>query len=469
VSKAVLAGIIAVAFTSVSATQAQDTLLSNRGVPIEGDPFLSGDILYPPLSYDGRYIAFQSNATYLAGTEIAAPGQVFVVDRERGLIQLVSITSDGEQANAPSTYPTISGDGRFVTFTSEASNLVDGDVDGTSDVFVTNVQTGDIELVSRSAVGEPAGGSSYGYFPSISSDGRFVVFNSDSSNLAGSDSNGTWDVFLFDRNTDIVSLISRSMEGSAGNGPSMHAVISGDASTIAFHSRSDNLVEGDTNNQPDVFLVNVASGEVSLVSKNSAGEVGNGGSERASISADGNRVAFSSDASNLVEGDTNNGEDVFVLDRTNTQLIRASLSPDGREFGPLQGPVESRPMRDSKSVMSGDGRFVAFRRQATSVGAMDDEAKVEIFVRDIDGNSTEVISTFPGGETMFGNAEHHAISFDGSVVSFTLVVTPEEAEVLGRQYHLMEPLLATPPENSRSLGFVVDRSSDTLKMIPALQ
>src|SRR5439155_1259062 len=156
------------------------------------------------LSADGRFVAFDSAATYLVAGDTNGESDVFVHDRQTGITERVSVASDGTQGNKANSYPALSADGRFVAFDSDATNLVAGDTNGTTDVFVHDRQTGTTERVSVASGGGTQGnGKSGGFFafPAPSADGRFVAFQSDATNLVAGDTNGTTDVFVHDRPT----------------------------------------------------------------------------------------------------------------------------------------------------------------------------------------------------------------------------------------------------------------------------
>ncbi len=143
---------------------AQDSLLQEIGTPILSTGLPNGDILYPPLSYDGRYIAFHSTATNLIGNDRNGVGDVFVLDRRANLIARIANVRAGGEPNGVSTYPSLSGNGEYLTFTSEASNLTEGDINERSDVFLADIRGQTLTLVSRKVDGTPATGVSYNYF-----------------------------------------------------------------------------------------------------------------------------------------------------------------------------------------------------------------------------------------------------------------------------------------------------------------
>jgi hypothetical protein len=285
----------------------------------------NGGSLYPSISADGRYVAFQSSATNLVPGDTNMSVDVFVRDRQNGTTERVSVDSTAAQANASSYAPSISADGNFVAFHSLATNLVTIDTNLSSDVFVRDRSGGTTSLVSLDSSGIQANGNSY--YPSISSDGRFVAFWSSASNLVPGDTNGVVDVFVRDRQTGTTQRVSVDSNGLQANGGSYYPSISSDGRYVAFWSIATNLVVADTNGVSDVFLRDRQVGTTERDSVTSAGVQGNDDSYSPAISADGRYVAFYSVATNLVPGDTNGVGDVFVRDRLGGAAFTSLCSP----------------------------------------------------------------------------------------------------------------------------------------------
>jgi Tol biopolymer transport system component len=223
------------------------------------------------------------------------------------------VRSNGDQADDETIGPSISADGRYVAFESYATNLVDDDTNGTSDIFVHDRQTGDTERVSVRSNGDEANEQSYA--ASISADGRYVAFFSEATDLVDDDNNGTPDVFVHDRQTGDTERVSVLSNGDEADGFSFNPSISADGRYVAFPSYATNLVDDDTNGDWDVFVHDRQTGTTERVSVHSNGDEANEHSYVASISADGRYVAFESDATNLVDDDGNGLQDVFVHDR----------------------------------------------------------------------------------------------------------------------------------------------------------
>ena len=289
----------------------------------------NGDSHYPSISADGRYVAFWSYATNLVSGDTNTAMDIFVRDRQSGTTERVSLDSSGVQGNRESLDPSISADGRYVAFRSYADNLVSGDANGVQDAFVRDRLSSTTERVSLDSLGTQGNGDSFE--PSISADGRYVAFQSFSTNLVSGDTNGQTDVFVRDRQSGTTERVSVDSVGTQGNGFSYWHSISADGRYVAFRSYADNLVSGDTNGQPDVFVHDRQNGTTERASVGSGGVQGNGISYFASISADGRYVAFASEASDLVSGDTNGQPDVFVRDRRNGTTERVSVDSVGAQ------------------------------------------------------------------------------------------------------------------------------------------
>lgn len=365
----------------------------------------SGPFAEPCISPDGRFVAFTSFASNLVPEDTNGTQDIFVFDRQTRTIERVSVSSSGEQGYSESTgSASISADGRFVAFDSTASNLVPGDNNGTTDVFVRDRQNGTTERVSISSSGKK--GNSYSVSPSIRADGRLVAFGSNSSNLVTGDTNGTQDIFVRDRQAGITERVSISSSGEQANDWSYAASISADGRYVAFTSYASNLVSGDSNGTRDVFVRDLQAGTTECVSVSSAGKQGNRYSESPSISADGRFVAFTSDASNLASDDSNGTQDVFVHDRQTGTTERVSVSSSSE-----QGNDGSF----SPSI-SWDGRFVGFSSDATNFvpgGIAED-----VFVHDRQTGSTERESVSSSGQSGNYFSFDPSISADGRYVAF---------------------------------------------------
>lgn len=326
---------------------------------------------------DGRYVAFTSVATNLVSGDTNSTADAFVHDRRTGETARVSITDMGQQASPPknpvensgSVAEAISPDGRYVVFRSDAPNLVAGTNRGFN-VFVRDRARGRTTRVSVTSAGRAGNGLSHS--GSISADGRYVVFESQASNLVRADTNRASDIFLHDRRTGRTSRLSVSSRTRQGNGASYSADISADGRYVTFESDASNLVPRDTNRTTDIFVRDRRTGRTSRVSVSTGNKQGNRLSEGAAISADGRYVAFASQASNLVAGDTNRNADIFVNDRLTHRTRRVSISSRGVQAKQSSGALSISP----------EGRYVAFASLASNLVASDRNKSMDVFVHD---------------------------------------------------------------------------------------
>jgi Tol biopolymer transport system component len=273
--------------------------LSWRGEQGDGDSGLFG----VAISADGRFVAFDSDATNLVPGGTDGRPQIFVRDRKLGTTEQASVSSRGAKAGTSSINPSISADGRFVAFEWNVTNPL-------NDVFVRDRKLGKTERVSVSSRGKRANGGSD--LPSISADGRFVAFESDATNLVPGDTNPLGDVFVHDRLRGTTERVSVGPGGVQADDGSVGPSISAHGRFVAFESDATNLVSGDSNGASDIFVRDRKLGKTERVSVSSRGRQGDGDSFVGAISADGRVVGFESEATDLVPGDTNGKQDVFV-------------------------------------------------------------------------------------------------------------------------------------------------------------
>jgi Tol biopolymer transport system component len=388
-------------------------------ISVNSDGYQGSQLSYwPAVSEDGQYVAFQSDAP-LDPPDDNQGSDVFVRDRLNGTTERVSVSSSGQQGNGGSWEPSISGDGRYVAFTSGARNFAPGSDYGGANVFVRDRLTGSTELVSANTSGTTDNSS--GGSPAISRDGRYVAFVSGASNLVANDNNGQPDVFVRDRVLGVTERVSVDSSGTEANGYShTMATISGDGSFVAFESDATNLVAGDTNGTRDIFLRTRQAGTTERVSVNSQGTQSDGASRWAALSANGRYVLFDSSATNLVASDTNAQYDVFVRDRAlgTTELV--SLSNEG-----LQGNEESC----CPSGISDNGQLISFLSLASNLVPNDNNFDctdlgatincMDVFVRDRLAGSTILASVSSGGVQANAHSVFTAMSADGHIVAFS--------------------------------------------------
>lgn len=361
----------------------------------------------PDISADGRFVAFDSAATNLVSDDNNARRDIFVHDRETGVTERVSVRSNGTQANGNSYAPAISDDGRIVVFHSFATNLVDGDSNNVADVFVHDRQTGVTSVASR-VIGGSANDISYD--ADVSADGRYVVFWSYASNLVGGDNNGHADVFRLDLAGLVMERVSVDSNEAQANGESRWPSISGDGQRVAFTSDASNLVGGDNNGYADIFVRDLSAGTTQRVSvPDGTSNNANGQSSESEIADNGAVVAFASLASNLVSDDTNGYQDIFIhnLGNGNTKLV--SIASNG---------VQANQPSEQPSI-SGDGVHVAFQTYADNLVSNDTNGDRDVFIRDRDRNVLSLVSKDSAGERANGSSKSPAVDGYGRYIAFS--------------------------------------------------
>jgi hypothetical protein len=326
------------------------------------------------VSVGGRFVAFTSSATNLVRKDTNQLDDIFVCDRQTGVVTRVSVSSLGQESDWTSSYPEISADGRFVVFSSGATNLVPNDTNARQDIFVHDRQTHTTTRVSVSSAGAQGNGNSW-QWAKISDDGRYVAFPSDATNLVPNDTNGWTDIFVHDRQTGTTRLVSVGPGGIQGDNYAQYDVaISGNGRFVAFNSYATNLVPNDTNNQSDLFVHDLLTGTTTRENVTAAGgQVGYGPYFGADMSFDGRFIAFVDHDSGLVPGDTNGFLDVYVRDRA-TGIIRCASRSATGAFGNGDSNWPS---------ISADGRYVLFQSLANNLVPGDTNNFGDVFVRDL--------------------------------------------------------------------------------------
>lgn len=432
--------VCALIFGILANMQAQTQDISLVGVPAD---FVDGptdnSTLYPSLSTDGRYLAFISNVSTLVNDDTNSIPDAFVLDRTTGQIERVSVATAGTEATLGaccSEYAVvISGDGRFVAFSSVSEDLVPDDTNAVQDIFLHDRQTGLTTLVSVNDAGDKANGTSS--YPSISSDGRYIAFQSEANNLVTNDSNGFRDIFVHDRQLATTVRVSLTHDGLQSNHDSfitLNHAISDDGRFVSFDSFADNLVPGDTNTVRDAFVFdrdadgdNIfdESGATTTVRVSVAtdGTEGNGHlseSRQPALAGNGRFVVFQSYATNLVPNDTNLAGDMFIRDRdtdgdnvfdepTAVSTERVSIDSSGGQSNGGSGGGD----------LTADGRFVIFYSTATNLIANDTNLQQDIFLHDrMTGETSRLSETSNGGEGN-GSSNGGVLASAGGIAAFT--------------------------------------------------
>ncbi len=361
------------------------------------------------VSGNGRFVAIESLASNMVSGDTNGVADIFVRDLVVGTTERITVATNGTQSNGHSEDPAISADGRYVVFTSMATNLVTpGDTNATWDVFIRDRILGTTEQMSV-ASGGVQGNNISGYAPRLSPDGRYVTFASKATNLVAGDTNATTDVFVRDRVAGTTERVSIGAGGVQGNGESANPGISADGRYVTFFSGASTLVSGDSNGNWDVFLRDRVAGTIERISVSSSGVQGNGGSVLPSISADGRYVTYYSGSTNLVVGDTNASNDVFLRDRQLATTLRVSVGTSGAQANGQSLDPDISP----------DGRFVTFSSVASNLVAADTNGVQDVFLRDVVSSSTERLSvSSAGAQGDQTSALRPGISDDGLLVAF---------------------------------------------------
>jgi len=366
--------------------------LSEENVQFADGSMLVNSCLANGFSHD---LSGSGHDDLLLGSPAATP-----VDR-------ISETDAGDPENGSAYDVDISADGRFVVFSSGATNLGGvADTNHIDDVFLKDLQTGSLTRISTTSRGKQgvADGQTLTISPSISADGTRVAFESDAKNLVGNDINNSPDIFVRNTVTGAIIRASTSAANVQGNGESFSASISSDGRYVAFASWANNLVANDANNTTDIFVKDTLTGAVKLVSSTSSGGQSDAGpngwgeaNSAPTISADGGHVLFISTATNLVEGDNNNATDVFVKDLATSELTCVSTD--------IHGNVVAGGAGWTPASMSADGRFVFFGSDGPILGDGHDghDGQGALYRRDL--QTGDVVRVTEGGAVMDVSAD----------------------------------------------------------------
>ena len=325
-----------------------------------------------------------------------------VIGKGLGITNLVSVSISGRAGNGKSFGADVSGDGRFVAFSSDASDLVPFDTNGVEDVFIRDLVTGVTTRVSISSNG--AQGKYESFYPSLSADGRYVAFQSAADNLVPGESYYDWDIFVHDRLTGQTEIVSISNSGEHGNSSSLFPEISADGRVIVFESRASNLDGPNDRNLIQVFVHDRVLKTITRVPATTDHAT------YPDLSSDGRHIVFLSFAPDLVPNDTNGVEDAFTYDRFTGQIERVSVSSTG---------VQADRLSYSPSI-SLDGRYVSFNSRATTLGDDDEDGYYfDMFVRDrLTNQTTRVTLKDDGSDLSSTDLATGGISGDGSIVYF---------------------------------------------------
>ncbi|WP_457094190.1 TolB family protein [Microvirga sp. P5_D2] len=374
----------------------------------------TGESLHPTISANGRYVTYGSFASTLVPDDTNGAYDIFIYDRKTNTIERISVASDGTEANGSSYDPEISANGRYVTYTSEASNLVPDDTnprENGTDIFVYDRKTNTTERINVASDGTQANDRSFS--PEISAKGRYVTYTSDASNLVPDDTNNAWDIFVYDRKTNTTERINMASDGTEANSFSSNPAISANGRYVTYESQASNLVPDDTNDTQDIFVYDRKTNTTERISVASNCTEANSGSFDPEISANGRYVTYTSEASNLVPDDTNNAWDIFVYDRKTNTTERVSVASDGTQANE----------RSFSPAISDNGRHVTYGSFASNLvpddtNGTDRFSGSDVFVFDRKTNTTERVSVAPDGTQANDRSFSPAISANGHHVTY---------------------------------------------------
>jgi Tol biopolymer transport system component len=407
----------------------------------------------PVMSADGRYVAFLSSANNLSADGSDWGTDVYRRDRTGNVTTLVSRATGANGAKVDpfsgAREPAISGDGRFVAFSTTATNVDPLDTDSAEDVYVRDVQSNTTILVSRATGASGAKSNGGSWEPSISGDGRYVAFVSGATNLSTSVTVSRAQVYIRDLQANTTTLVSRAAgaSGAAGGDSSRRPAISADGHKVAFYSSATNLSSADTDAVQDLYVRDVQANTTTLVSRatGSAGAKGNGDSDLASLSADGRYVAFESVATNLSAADSDALGDIFVRDlqSNTTRLVSRATGASGAD-GNGHSMLSWRA-----GGISDDGQRVAFVSRSTNLSPDDTDNEHDVYVRDLTVDTTTLVSRVQGasGTKANGDSQQAVISGNGRFVAFASWATnlnPVDTDALGDVF-VRELTAPTPP------------------------
>ncbi len=397
---------------TVEAPEAQ-VIVERLTEPVVGLPWANDESESASVSGDGRFVAFSSQASNLVMGDAGIDRDVFVRDRQTAQTIRVTLGHDGAEADGPSLNPVISANGQYVAFQSSAANLVPDDLNDASDVFVWDRLAGTVTRVSVHSSGDEGNlGSEHA---AISADGRYVAFQSVAGNLVDDDTNNRGDVFVHDRETGETRRVSVSSNGdeALGDGPnpflSFDPAISADGRYVAFASYAFNLVADDTNDVADIFLHDTATGATLRISHGADGFETDGDSRSPHVAGPAAQfIVFESEATTICACDVNGVPDVYLFDRVSGATVAISVRADGEAGNDSSGA----PM------LSEDGRYVVFESFADDLVDDDDNGVADVFMHDTWLATTMIRSVDREGVQGNDDSIRPSLTPDGAFVVF---------------------------------------------------
>ena len=416
-------------FAAGAATVVDTTTLITTGSTGNGGDQWSGA---PQITPDGSKIVFHSSATDLLATPTNSNGSIFLYDVTSDTIELITTGPLGMGGNDWSGGAQITPDGSKIVFNSNATDLLATPTNGNGNIFLYDVESGTIELITTGPLG--MGGNIWSSDAQITPDGSKIVFGSYATDLLATPTNGNSNIFLYNVGTGITELITTG-SGSGGNSWSANPQITPDGSKIVFSSRATDLLATPTNSNDNIFLYNVGTGITELITTGS----GNGGNSRAlhpQITDDGSKIVFSSQATDLLATPTNSNGNIFLYDVGTgiTQLITTGPGSGGNNWS---GSPQITP----------DGSKIVFNSRATNLTAIPTNGAVNLLLCDVATGITELITIGSSNGAEGGDAgglvQDPSISTDGTKIAFWATATN----------------LVTPPTSGRANIFLWQRTT----------
>ncbi|OCQ99171.1 hypothetical protein BCD67_08345 [Oscillatoriales cyanobacterium USR001] len=359
----------------------------------------------PDISSNGRYVTFSSDANNLTNGDTNNEPDIYLRDTVNGTTTLISVTNSNV-ASGISWDSSISEDGQNIAFVSAANNIIPQDNNTIPDIFLRNSLNNKTTLISTGLGGTTA--SSFSFSPVVAGNGRYVIFGSNANNLVAGDNNNQIDIFLRDTLNNTTKIVSLAADNNQGNNASFSPAISANGQYAAFLSKANNLVPGDNNNEQDIFFRDILNSVTSLVSVATGNTTpGNAAARAFSMSSDGRYIVFGSESSNLVPGDNNGQQDIFLRDTSNSTTRLISISTGGT----LGNNASENPS------ISNDGRYIVFKSAANNLVAGDNNNQADIFLRDTLSSTTTLLPL--GSSNATGAPLSFSISGDGKYVVFT--------------------------------------------------
>lgn len=374
----------------------------------------NGASFKPAFSPDSTKIAFESDASNLLPSGLNGERQILLKDIASGQITLVSANASGQAANADCLDMEFSPDGRKMVFESDATNLVAGVTNGKRHVYMKDLDTGTVTLISSSSTG--AAGNANSGDPMFSPDGTKVVFSSISDNFAPNDTNissGGRDIFIKDLATGLTSLVSANAQGQIGNGNGDDPSWSHDGESVIFWSSASNLIPGGTNGVEQVYIKNIETGAVRLVSVDNAGDQSNGYNNDPSFTPDDRIITYWSDASDILPGDTNGKSDIVLYNLVSQNVTIGSSN--------AQGVIGNGSSQDP--LFTADGKYLTMKSNSTNFVPEASNGKYQIFVKDMATGELVLLSTNNQGVQGNDNSDDPIFSRNGQYVAFESFAT----------------------------------------------